>query len=648
MQDTTIHIRPFVRFKLNAILPVLFFAVQSVAQTGDTLKLDEVAVTPRLKDFSVTQNIISADTFLKQVNGVNNLGQLLQSQNFIFVKSYGPSSVGTSSIRGGSAGHTAVTWNGINIRNAMLGENDLSMLSVCMNDDVKVQYGGSTAMWGSGSVAGSIHLGNEPKFNNGFFMSTTFSNGSFGNNAVAVKADYSRKKYFTTTRVLAKSAQNNFWYYDENRIKKRTEHADLRMIGLLHEEHFRISRSQSFSLRFWTQSADREIPPLLTQAKSTAAQNDNFHRAMGEWQFKKENWKLLLKNGVFYEKLNYTDSLSDIISNAASFTNSSEAELLISSRKQNKFQFGLNNTFCSAESDGYAKAARQNYASLFAGYLWSGKNEKHFVSLNLRQEMTKRKFVPFTASAAFSSALFSWMELKGSISKLYRLPSFNSLYWTPGGNPELLPEQGFSGDLSLILKRTKTLRSGRIDFRILGTVFSRLMNNWIIWLPGSNGIWSPQNLLRVWSRGAESNSSVTFIGKKITARLFVLSNYILSSNQQSKSGHDESVGRQLIYTPMYSGSAGIQVKYKRFYFSFIHNYTGYRYITADNYNYLLPYDLADLSSGYSFTVKKVFFDLNFSVNNLVNKSYQIIAQRPMPMMNYLVNLKISYHKNTQK
>jgi len=36
----------------------------------------------------------------------------------------------------------------------MHGENDLSILNTFMTDEVSVQYGGSTAMWGSGAVAG--------------------------------------------------------------------------------------------------------------------------------------------------------------------------------------------------------------------------------------------------------------------------------------------------------------------------------------------------------------------------------------------------------------------------------------------------------------------------------------------------------------
>ncbi len=39
---------------------------------------------------------------------------------------------------------------------------------------------------------------------------------------------------------------------------------------------------------------------------------------------------------------------------------------------------------------------------------------------------------------------------------------------------------------------------------------------------------------------------------------------LLSTNQKAKTENDASVGRQLIYTAMYTGSAGLQLKFKDF------------------------------------------------------------------------------------
>ncbi len=63
--------------------------------------------------------------------------------------------------------HTAILWNGFNIQNAMLGQTDLSLLPAVFFDEVEIEYGGSSAVWGSGAVAGSIHLNNRAGFGRG-------------------------------------------------------------------------------------------------------------------------------------------------------------------------------------------------------------------------------------------------------------------------------------------------------------------------------------------------------------------------------------------------------------------------------------------------------------------------------------------------
>ena len=55
-----------------------------------------------------------------------SLDQVLAQTSGVFIKSYGPSQISSSTARGGNAQQTAVLWNGFNISNPMLGQQDLS------------------------------------------------------------------------------------------------------------------------------------------------------------------------------------------------------------------------------------------------------------------------------------------------------------------------------------------------------------------------------------------------------------------------------------------------------------------------------------------------------------------------------------------
>lgn len=84
----------------------------------------------------------------------------------------------------------------------------------------------------------------------------------------------------------------------------------------------------------------------------------------------------------------------------------------------------------------------------------------------------------------------------------YRFPSMNDLYWRPGGNPDVKPEDGYSYDAAIGYKNDLT------SWMILNAEASGYLmhiDNWILWLPkdGNQWIWTPQNKRNVLSLGAE-------------------------------------------------------------------------------------------------------------------------------------------------
>lgn len=80
---------------------------------------------------------------------------------------------------------------------------------------------------------------------------------------------------------------------------------------------------------------------------------------------------------------------------------------------------------------------------------------------------------------------------KASITRNYRFPTLNDLYFLPGGNPALNNESGFTYETGLSFSVDKdnvyTL-SGSASW------FDQHINDWIIWLPTSKGFYSPVNL----------------------------------------------------------------------------------------------------------------------------------------------------------
>src|SRR5690606_12709763 len=99
------------------------------------------------------------------------------------------------------------------------------------------------------------------------------------------------------------------------------------------------------------------------------------------------------------------------------------------------------------------------------------------------------------------------------------------------------------------------------------------------------------------------------------------------------------------YTPMYSGMGKATLEYQRFLVSYRHNYVGYRYTSTDNTQYLPPFDLGSAYVSYRLPMKKSELSLWFNVDNIWNETYQVVANRAMPGINFNTGISFQF---TQK
>jgi outer membrane cobalamin receptor len=101
----------------------------------------------------------------------------------------------------------------------------------------------------------------------------------------------------------------------------------------------------------------------------------------------------------------------------------------------------------------------------------------------------------------FEPCLACWV----SGARSYHNPSFNDLYWPADafaeGNPELEPETSWEAEAGLTLRAFDLLDA-------TSTVFLARTDDLIIWLPGTGGIWSPENISRARRAGLETSVHV--------------------------------------------------------------------------------------------------------------------------------------------
>ena len=94
---------------------------------------------------------------------------------------------------------------------------------------------------------------------------------------------------------------------------------------------------------------------------------------------------------------------------------------------------------------GYNHARTELSASITAKWM---PTERLGLSVTLREEMYGDKWVPLIPAFFIDGILSKKGNIvaKASVSRNYRFPTLNDLYFLPGGNTDLVPESGFSYD----------------------------------------------------------------------------------------------------------------------------------------------------------------------------------------------------------
>ena len=595
-----------------------------VVDTNIQLPLAEVSES-RLNQFNTGAKLIQLDSALIQNAPNQNLAEVLANNSQIYIKNYGPGRLASTAIRGASASHTAVLWNGINLQNTFLGQVDLALLPSQATDAISIQYGGSSALYGSGAIGGSIHLDNIPQYNQATAVHFTSSIANFGQFQNQLQFKSSNAKWYSNTKLNVQNGTFDFPYTTSAGKERKQENATLQQLSIFQDLNQKINSKNEIGLHLWWQDVNREIPPLKDQLTSVAKQEDKALRTSLNWKYTGNQYAQIFRLAYIDENLIYTDSIAQINSDSKSESWVAESENRFYLSPANRINFGLHSTQIKARSNNFIGNQSQNRSAVFLSWKFQSKNNKWKHSFNFRQELIDGKTIPFTPSLGFDWVLSPSFRLKGTINRNYRVPTLNDRFFNPGGNPDIQPESGWSQSIGLYLKK----RIRQHQFYVETSLFNRNIDNWIIWLPQSN-FWAPENIQEVWSRGLEHSFKWKTQIQSWLLSANIQYDYVRSTNQKSKRPNDASLGKQLIYVPKHKVLSNFSAQHKTWRLHFWHNYNDKVFLSSDNAISLPGFWLSHLSLGKKISIRKSKLDLRFKVHNLWNKDYEVVVSRPMP------------------
>lgn len=566
-----------------------------------------------------------------------SIADFLQRKANIYVKTYGGNSLSTLSIRGASGSQNLVTWNGLPVQSAMLGLLDLSLIPVALADEIALETGGNSSSWGSGAIGGLLSFKQHTSFKNKFQLNYSSSIGSFGSLHQGLSFQVGNKYFQSRTQVVYQRAQNDIIYsIAPNFPTKRQENAYFEQPALIQTFAIRPKENHLLELHFWLQKSYKEIPPTLVQTKSEAFQTDRFKRFMANYRFFKGKHQINAKAAAFQEEQNFQDPQIGIDANN-DFTNYlTEISYKFQINKVHAIELANTNVLTRAKSNSYEELEKlDRYGMLFAYKLQGNKID---LQLSIREEIANSKVLLPVGYAGVDWQIAKNFLFKSKLTRDFRLPTLNDLFWSPGGNADLLPEEGWSQEIGV--EYVKQLGKHKCSFSQV--FFNRNIKNWILWAPSNTGVfWQANNIAKVWSWGSESKFTYSFSHKKVRFRYVGMFNYISSTYQTNLDLPRIRKGDQLLYTPEIQSNNTLELGLGIWRLNYEHLIVGE---TQAVNGVLEAYNLANISSTWTFNQEKVQTILFVTVNNVFNQNYIVVERRPSPGINYQVGMQLNFKK----
>jgi vitamin B12 transporter len=622
---------------LGKILLLWFFSWgdSSGYFSSDTMELEEVAVyATTLEKYAAGQQVFSFDRKLLKEYAGRPLGDLLQQNSGLYLRQYGEGMVASLTIRGTSAGHTAVFWNGLPVNSPSLGQSDFSLIPNEAVDQVAVHLGSTGALYGTDAIGGSVHLNSALKFNQGHQVQFNQGVGSFGRFNTALSYGFSNRKWASKTRVYRNYSTNDFKYRDVTRPgfpETRATNATVKQWGIVHDMAWNLSESSQLSTAIWYNANDRQIQPLMG-SRAQEVQEDNQLRWVVDYKYFRGPGSLNVKGGWVRDYMLFNRSSTN---ETNQYFLSGEYEWNGAENLSSKL--GLRYTYIDGDLSSYS--ANENRIELYSSTTYQPVDRLNF-SLNLRQSLYDGERVPFTPSLSGRLVLAEndnrHLLFNAAISKSYKIPTLNDRFWDPGGNPQLEPEEGLSWEAGLDYARKfrdkAVLNAGLTYYRMN-------VENWIIWLP-QGSIWSPSNIRTVINQGLEGKLELSYAFGSLHLKVNAQYAYNQARNQTMVNSNDRSFGKQLPYTPLHKMQWNLRAEKDGWDFYINQVYTGERFDTTDNESAVDPYILWNTGLSRRWEISKFNGSVSFTVFNLLDEQYQAMKLRAMPGRNYQLNVTV--------
>ena len=640
---------------------LLLCPLSMTAQTvtnDSTQTIDEVVV----KGFRIPGNVL-ASTPIQTLShtdmerlGIHDMGDALKRFAGVQVKDYGGvGGMKTVNIRGLGAGHTGVTYDGVQVGDCQSGQVDLSRFTLDNVSLVSLQIGQEDNIYQSAKAytsAGLINISTlQGVSDRKPHLTTTLHTGSYGlfSPSLLYHQQFSRLGIGAYTSY--ERADGVYWFTLKNGIKtihERRNNSDIKTWRSELNMSYQLTDKQTLQWKAYAFTSNRGLPGAVIYDNTYSAE-----RLKDKNVFTQMLYENLFSNRIKMKaaaKWNYAWSrYSDIPASGYKEDTYRQNETYLTAALWTNPLQGLNLSFAQDYAHNHLSMTLPKAANPTRNSLWTALAANYqigafSVNASLLATNIYERVKQGNASDGFHrlSPAFSmqWrclqdFRLRFGYKDIFRTPTLNELYYTGIGNRHLNPEKSRQWNLGATYSHTfnRTLQLSLTADGYFGNVTDK-----IIAVP-KMFYWQMMNAGKVRQLGLDVSANI----EKRWGNDWSVSatgSYSLMKATDISDPTAVYYRNQIAYTPRHSGSASILLHTPWLDFSYNVLFMGERYTLSYNIpdNRMKPFADHSITLSREFNINKQQLRVQFDVRNLGNKNYEVVRFYPMPGTNWRLSV----------
>ncbi len=600
------------------------------------------------------------------------------------LKDYGGvGGIKTVDMRSMGTNHMGVFYDGIQLGNAQNGQIDLGRFSLDNVEEIALYNGQKSEIFQPArdyGSAGSIYLRTKrPKFvgDKRDNLNVTMRTGSFGLANPSVRWEHKFSRTLTMSlnaEYTYATGQYHFRYrkvfsdgvvaWDTTAVRKNGDVKAFRAEGAI----FGTINDGKWNAKFYYYDSERGIPGAIVNNvwMSSQRQWDRNFFAQGSWQQRiSDRFEMMLNAKYARDYMRYLNPDTTLmyldnkfwqdeiyVSTANKYTIMTDWDVNVSvdykwnylNSNLSNFAYPTRHTLLAAIATARTWRGLKMQASLLFTHVNDRYTSRSAGVVVLKHNKRLDKFTP----AVFLSYQ-PWQEhdltFRAFFKRIFRMPTFNDLFYTDIGNAGLKPEYATQWNVGALYQRysEEGVFSG---FKVSADAYYNIVDDKIIAIPKGTGQyrWMMMNIGKVKIRGVDVTARLAF---RLPHDLVLEGgvNYTYQRAQDYTNPNDNFDGGtykgQIAYIPWHSGSATVHLAWRNLDVNYSCIYVGERYHTSANIlaNHEQPWYTHDLSASYLLHFSRSSLKVTAEVNNLFNQQYDVIQNYPMPGRNYRLILK---------